>query len=86
MLHGLLRVRGFTQDDAHLFCRPDQIETEVSHVLDFTFFILGPLALRNLKCISRPARKNPSVPTKTGPLPPMRLEAALKGREDRLSG
>ena len=39
VLHGLLRVRGFTQDDAHLFCRPDQIEAEVSRVLDFTFFI-----------------------------------------------
>ncbi len=40
VLHGLLRVRGFTQDDAHLFCRPDQIEQEVSAVLDFTFFVL----------------------------------------------
>jgi threonyl-tRNA synthetase len=40
VLHGLLRVRGFTQDDAHLFCRPDQIQEEVSRVLDFTFFIL----------------------------------------------
>ncbi len=40
VLHGLLRVRGFTQDDAHLFCRPDQIEPEVSRVLDFTFFML----------------------------------------------
>jgi threonyl-tRNA synthetase len=40
VLHGLLRVRGFTQDDAHLFCRPDQLENEVSLVLDFTFFIL----------------------------------------------
>jgi threonyl-tRNA synthetase len=40
VLHGLLRVRGFTQDDAHLFCRPDQIEAEVSRVLDFTFFVL----------------------------------------------
>ncbi|MFN3680917.1 MAG: threonine--tRNA ligase [Nitrospira sp.] len=40
VLHGLLRVRGFTQDDAHIFCLPDQIEEEVSHVLDFTFFIL----------------------------------------------
>src|SRR5262245_660642 len=43
-LHGLLRVRGFTQDDAHLFCRPDQTETEVSRVLDFTFFILRTFA------------------------------------------
>ena len=40
VLHGLLRVRGFTQDDAHLFCRPDQIQDEVSRVLDFTFFVL----------------------------------------------
>src|ERR1043165_4393925 len=40
VLHGLLRVRGFTQDDAHLFCRPDQIESEVSQVLDFVFLML----------------------------------------------
>jgi threonyl-tRNA synthetase len=40
VLHGLLRVRGFTQDDAHLFCRTDQIEEEISRVLDFTFFVL----------------------------------------------
>lgn len=40
VLHGLMRVRGFTQDDAHIFCRPDQIETEVRKVLDFTLFVL----------------------------------------------
>ncbi len=40
VLHGLMRVRGFTQDDAHIFCRPDQIESEVRKVLDFTLFIL----------------------------------------------
>jgi threonyl-tRNA synthetase len=40
VLHGLLRVRGFTQDDAHIFCLPDQMEEEVSRVLDFTFFML----------------------------------------------
>ena len=40
VLHGLLRVRGFTQDDAHLFCRPDQIESEILKVLDFTTFVL----------------------------------------------
>ncbi len=37
VLHGLLRVRGFTQDDAHIFCRPDQIEAEVIGVLDLNF-------------------------------------------------
>jgi len=40
-LHGLLRVRGFTQDDAHLFCRPEQIESEILKVLDFTTSVLG---------------------------------------------
>jgi len=40
VLHGLLRVRGFTQDDAHIFCREDQIEDEILTVLDFTLFIL----------------------------------------------
>ena len=39
VLHGLLRVRGFTQDDAHIFCRPDQIEDEVLAALDLTFYI-----------------------------------------------
>jgi len=40
VLHGLLRVRGFTQDDAHIFCREEQIEEEVLKVLEFTLFIL----------------------------------------------
>src|SRR5512143_281136 len=39
-LHGLLRVRGFTQDDAHLFLRPDQLDEEIFALLDFTLFIL----------------------------------------------
>ncbi len=39
-LHGLMRVRGFTQDDAHIFCREDQIEEEIVSILDFTLFIL----------------------------------------------
>jgi threonyl-tRNA synthetase len=41
VLHGLLRVRGFTQDDAHIFCREDQIEDEILNILDFTLFILS---------------------------------------------
>ncbi len=40
VLHGLLRVRGFTQDDAHIFCRPDQLEEEIRKVIDFTLFVL----------------------------------------------
>jgi len=40
VLHGLLRVRGFTQDDAHIICRPDQMEEEILRVLDLTLFML----------------------------------------------
>jgi len=40
VLHGLLRVRGFTQDDAHIFCREDQLESEILQVLDFIAFVM----------------------------------------------
>lgn len=40
VLHGLLRVRGFTQDDAHIFCRPDQLEGEIISVLEFVEYIM----------------------------------------------
>ncbi len=40
VLHGLMRVRGFTQDDAHIFCLPEQVEDEIGGVLDLTFELL----------------------------------------------
>ncbi len=40
-LHGLMRVRGFTQDDAHIFCRPGQLADEIFKVLEFTLFVLN---------------------------------------------
>jgi len=40
VLHGLLRVRGFTQDDAHIFCMPSQIEAEVEACMDFAFAVM----------------------------------------------
>ena len=40
VLHGLMRVRGFTQDDAHIFCRPEQVEDEVGGVLELTFELM----------------------------------------------
>ena len=40
VVQGLLRVRGMTQDDAHIFCRPDQVEDEINGVLDLTFFLM----------------------------------------------
>ncbi len=41
VLHGLLRVRGFTQDDAHIFCTPEQIEDEIIEVIRFARMVLG---------------------------------------------
>jgi len=40
VMHGLLRVRGFTQDDAHIFCTPDQIESEIAACVDFAKLVL----------------------------------------------
>ena len=40
VLHGLARVRGFTQDDAHIFCRPDQLEAEVTEVVQLARFMM----------------------------------------------
>jgi threonyl-tRNA synthetase len=42
-LHGLTRVRGFTQDDAHLFCRPDQVKEEFKKVIDLVLYVLAAL-------------------------------------------
>lgn len=42
-LHGLTRVRGFTQDDAHLFCRPDQVKEEFKKVIDLVMYVFGTL-------------------------------------------
>jgi threonyl-tRNA synthetase len=39
-LHGLMRVRGFTQDDGHIFCRPDQLSKEIQGILDLTLYVL----------------------------------------------
>ena len=49
VLHGLLRVRGFTQDDAHIFCRPDQIEDEVLGCLDLTLHLLRSFGFHEYK-------------------------------------
>src|SRR5512136_625269 len=48
-LHGLLRVRGFTQDDAHIFCTPEQIEGEILGVLDFCLSILQAFGFEDYK-------------------------------------
>ena len=49
VLHGLLRVRGFTQDDAHIFCTPDQIEGEILRVLDFSLNLLRSFGFEDFR-------------------------------------
>lgn len=46
-LHGLTRVRSFTQDDAHLFCRPDQVEDEFKKVIDLVLYVFNALGFEN---------------------------------------
>ncbi len=48
-LHGLTRVRGFTQDDAHIFCAPDQIKDEFLKVMDIIFYIFKALKFENFE-------------------------------------
>lgn len=46
-LHGLTRVRGFTQDDAHIFCTPDQLDLEFKKVIDLVLYVFGSLGFEN---------------------------------------
>jgi threonyl-tRNA synthetase len=46
-LHGLTRVRGFTQDDAHIFCTHDQLDQEFKDVIDLSLYVLGSLGFEN---------------------------------------
>jgi len=58
VLHGLARVRGFTQDDAHIFCRPDQLEAEVADVLELAAFMLTSFGFKEyeMRLSTRPEK------------------------------
>ncbi len=58
VLHGLMRVRGFTQDDAHIFCLPDQVESEVGDVLGLTFELLEAFGFKeySISLSTRPVK------------------------------
>jgi threonyl-tRNA synthetase len=58
VLHGLMRVRSFTQDDAHLFCTPDQILAEIQGVMDFSIFLYELFGMRyRVELSTRPAQR-----------------------------
>ncbi len=48
-LHGLTRVRGFTQDDAHIFCMPEQLDSEFKNVIDLSLYVLNSLGFEDFK-------------------------------------
>jgi threonyl-tRNA synthetase len=58
VLHGLMRVRGFTQDDAHIFCRPDQVEEEVARILKIILRVLETFGFKEyvVKLSTRPEK------------------------------
>ena len=81
VLHGLLRVRGFTQDDAHLFCRPDQIDDEIVRVLDFVTSILKAFGFERYDIyVSTKPDEGERAPTSSGSVATAALRKALETR------
>ena len=61
-LHGLTRVRGFTQDDAHIFCTPDQLDAEFKKVIDLVLYVFGSLGFENFT--TQVSLRDPDKPEK----------------------
>ncbi|WP_027418356.1 threonine--tRNA ligase [Crocinitomix catalasitica] len=61
-LHGLTRVRGFTQDDAHLFCMPEQVKEEFKNVIDLVLYIFKTLKFENFR--AQISLRDPNKPEK----------------------
>jgi threonyl-tRNA synthetase len=80
VLHGLLRVRGFTQDDAHLFCREDQLEAELVRVLDFVTSILRAFGFKEYDIFLSTRPENASGTDAQWETATAALKAALKER------
>ncbi|MBQ0116800.1 MAG: threonine--tRNA ligase [Flavobacterium sp.] len=61
-LHGLTRVRGFTQDDAHIFCTPDQLDNEFKKVIDLVLYVFGSLGFSDFS--AQISLRDPNKPEK----------------------
>ena len=84
VLHGLLRVRGFTQDDAHIFCTPAQLETEIAAAIDFAFAVLRTFGFEKFQL--ELSARDPQHPEHYGGTVEEwdRAEGALKNTLDRM--
>ncbi|RPI82128.1 MAG: threonine--tRNA ligase [Chloroflexi bacterium] len=78
VLHGLLRVRGFTQDDAHHFCRPDQMPEEIDFVLNFCLHMLRSFGFEEFKAYLSTQPEHSVGEAKHWRVAEAALEAALK--------
>jgi threonyl-tRNA synthetase len=84
VLHGLLRVRGFTQDDAHIFCTPEQIEDEIAACVDFALALLKTFGFEGYE-IELSARDPANMEKYAGKAEDWeRAEAALKNTLERM--
>ena len=61
-LHGLTRVRGFTQDDAHIFCMPEQLDSEFKKVIDLVLYVFGSLGFEDF--VAQVSVRDPNKPEK----------------------
>jgi threonyl-tRNA synthetase len=87
VLHGLMRVRGFTQDDAHIFCRPDQMPAEIDRTLKFCLHILRSFGFTEFhaylatrpkeKAVGEPAQWDAAIEALRGSLDRSGLEYAI---------
>jgi threonyl-tRNA synthetase len=80
VLHGLLRVRGFTQDDAHVFCREDQLGVELLRVLDFSTAILRTFGFKDYEIFLSTRPANASGTEQQWETATAALKAALEAR------
>jgi threonyl-tRNA synthetase len=83
-MHGLLRVRGFTQDDAHIFCTPEQIEDEIVKCLDFAIDTLKTFGFTNTRPRSPPGTAARAASTMASPTNGNWPKGALRKACDRL--
>lgn len=86
-LHGLTRVRGFTQDDAHIFCRPDQVKEEFLRVMDIIMIIFNALKFdkfeAQISLRDKVNRENISEARRTGRKPSRRLSRLARKKACR---
>lgn len=80
-LHGLLRVRGFTQDDAHIICRPDQVESEIREVLRFSLEMLRAFGFTEFKAYISTQPEKSVGETKDWDLATRSLEKAVEAEK-----